>query len=257
MQHPLINIAIKAVRSASKIILHAIDRLDMIHVEEKSDNDFVTVINQQAEQEIIRIIHESYPTHAIFGENKSTNNYTWIVNPIDGMTNFIHGNPHFCISIGIQYKNRIEHGVIYDPLRHELFIATNGSGAFLNERRIRIAQQKQFPKAIVSSNLGNKDIKNTTNYLQILTSIIPRIACIRYGGSVALDFAYVACGRLDGMFGLNLTPWDMAAGILIIQEAGGTITDFNNNHSYLTTGEIIAGNISATKSILQIIQNRF
>ncbi|MDR1057845.1 MAG: inositol monophosphatase [Coxiellaceae bacterium] len=257
--HPLVNIAIKAIRSASKIILRATDRLDTIQVEEKSFNNFVTEIDQQAEQEIIKIIHNAYPNHAILGEESGPSgisDYTWIIDPIDGTTNFLHDNPHFCISIGIQYKNRIEHGVIYDPLRQELFTATHGSGAFLNDHRIRITQQKQFTKAVIASSLGNKNSKDIANYLKISAAIFPQVASTRHSGSAALDLAYVACNRIDGMWGINLAPWDMAAGILIIQEAGGTVTDFNGTHNYLTTGKLIASNQNITKTILQIVKKK-
>ena len=161
--HPLMNIAIKAARNASKIILRATDRLDLIKVSEKNHNDFVTEVDQQSEQTIINIIHDAYPDHAILGEESGQSgksDYTWIIDPIDGTTNFIHGHPHFCISIGVQFKNIIEHGLIYDPLRQELFTATRGTGAFLNDRRIRVAQRKQFAGSIITSGFGHKSAKD-------------------------------------------------------------------------------------------------
>ena len=257
--HPLINIAIKAARSASKIILRATDRLDTIQIMEKSHNEFVTDIDQQAEQEIIRIIHESYPDHAILGEESGasgTSDYTWIIDPIDGTTNFFHGHPHFCISIGIKYKDRIEHGLIYDPLRQELFTATFGSGAFLNERRIRVADQKQLSGASIGTGFSNKNIKNIENYLKILAAILPHTTKIRITGSAALDCVYVACGRIDGFWGMNLAPWDIAAGTLIIKEAGGFVTDFNGNNDFMTTGNVIAGNQNISKILLQVVQEK-
>jgi len=257
--HPLINIATKAIRSASKIIIRATDRLDTIHIAEKAHNNFVTEIDQQAEQEIIRTIHESYPDHAILGEESGasgSSDYTWIIDPIDGTTNFFHGHPHFCISIGVKYKDRMEHGVIYDPLRQELFTATFGAGATLNDRRIRVAQQKQLEGTLIASSLGNKSNKELDNYLKILASILPQAAGMRRSGAAALDLAYIACGRIDGIFGMNLAPWDIAAGTLIIQEAGGIVTDFEGNNNYLTTGNVIAGNQNMSTIILQIVQKK-
>jgi len=255
--HPLINIATKAARSASKIILRATDRLDTIQIMEKSHNEFVTDIDKQAEQEIIRIIHESYPDHAILGEESGasgSSDYTWLIDPIDGTTNFFHGHPNFCISIGIKYKDRIEHGLIYDPLRQELFTATFGAGAFLNDRRIRVAERKQLAGSSIGTGFSNKNIKSIESYLKILAAILPQAARIRFTGSAALDCVYVACGRIDGFWGMNLAPWDIAAGTLIIQEAGGIVTDFDGKNDFMKTGNVIAGNQNISKILLQVVQ---
>lgn len=254
--HPLMNIAIKAARSASKIILRAIDRLDTIKIIEKNYNDFVTEIDQQTEQEIINTVYNAYPNHAILGEEsgksgKSKSDYTWIIDPIDGTTNFIHGNPHFCISIGIQHKNIIEHGLIYDPLRQELFTASRGTGAFLNERRIRVAQRKQFVGSTISSLKVDLDV-----YLKTLATILPQAISIRRSGSAALDLAYVACGRLDGFWSMGLAPWDMAAGTIIVKEAGGIVDDFNGNGNYMKTGNIVAGNSHILNLIMQFVKTK-
>lgn len=257
--HPLINIATKAARNASKIIVRATDRLDTIYVAEKNHNDFVTEIDEQAEAEIIRTIQESYPDHAILGEESGASgksDYTWIIDPIDGTTNFLHGHPHFCISIGIKYKDRMEHGLIYDPWREELFTATFGAGAFLNEHRIRVAERKQLAGSLIATGFGHKSIKDIELYLKILASILPKAAGTRRSGSAALDCAYVACGRTDGFWEMNLAPWDIAAGTLIIQEAGGIVTDFNGGNNYLTTGNIIAGNQNISKIILEIVREK-
>lgn len=257
--HPLINIAIKAIRSASKIILRATDRLDTIYIEKKGHNDFVTETDRQVEAEIIKVIYDNYPDHAVLGEESGatgTSDYTWIIDPIDGTTNFFHGHPHFCISIGIKYKNRIEHGVIYDPLRQELFVATLGDGAYLNDRRIRVSEQTHLTGALIASSLGSKTAKDPENYLKILAEILPQASGVRRSGSAALDLAYIACGRVDGAFGINLSPWDMAAGVLIAQEAGGVVTDFNGQNHYLTTGNVIAANPNISRIILQLIQEK-
>jgi myo-inositol-1(or 4)-monophosphatase len=260
MQHPLINIAVKAARSASKIILRAVDRLDSVKVSEKGQNDYVTEIDQQAEQEIINIIHDVYPEHAILGEESGKSGAgecVWIIDPIDGTTNFIHGCPHFCISIGIQVKGIIEHGVIYDPLRQELFMATRGSGAFLNDRRIRVTQRKQLVGSVIGACFGPKTIKHLNCYLGVLATLLPQTAGTRHGGSTALDFAYVASGRLDGVWGINYAPWDIAAGSLIVKEAGGIVGDFNNKEDYIKTGNVIAGNINIYNLLFEIINNNY
>lgn len=256
--HPLMNIAIKAARNASKIILRATDRLDTVKVSEKNHNDFVTEIDQQSEQEIINVIHDVYPDHAILGEEggkSGKSDYTWIIDPIDGTTNFIHGHPHFCISIGIQFKNIIEHGLIYDPLRQELFTATRGAGAFLNDRRIRVAQRKQMAGSVIASGFGHKSLKDINLYLKILATILPQAAGTRRSGSAALDFAYVACGRVDGFWEMNLAPWDMAAGSLIVKEAGGIVNDFSSTGNYMRTGNVIAGNANICNLISHIVKN--
>jgi len=257
--NPLINIATKAARNASKIIVRATDRLDTLKITEKSKNDFVTEIDEQVEQEIINVILDAYPDHAILGEESgSTGNsdYTWIIDPIDGTTNFIHGHPHFCISIAVQYKDSIEHGLIYDPLRQELFTATRGSGAFLNDRRIRVTQHKQLSGALIATGFGQKNLKDIELYLKIFTAVMPQAAGIRRSGSAALDFAYVACGRLDGFWEMHLAPWDMAAGSLLVKEAGGIVGDFQGKNGFLTSGNVIAGNTSLFNGLLEVIKNK-
>lgn len=257
--HPLINIATKAARNASKIILRALDRLDTIEIQEKNHNDFVTEVDKKVELEIISTIHNSYPDHAILGEESGasgTSDYTWIIDPIDGTTNFLHGHPHFCISIGVKYKNRMEHGLIYDPLRQELFTATYGAGAFLNDRRIRVSPRKKLVGSLIGTGFGNKTIKDINTYIKILTAMLPQAAGVRRSGSAALDCAYTACGRFDGFWEMNLAPWDLAAGAVIILEAGGVITDFSGTNDFMATGNIIAGNPYIAKAILQMVQEK-
>jgi len=251
------NIAVKAARSASKIILRVVDRLDTVKVTEKGTNDFVTETDQSVEQEIIQIIHESYPDHAILGEESGKSgksDYTWIIDPIDGTTNFFHGHPHFCISIGVKFKDTLEHGLIYDPLRQELFTATRGTGAYLNDRRIRVAQRKQFEGSVISSGFVNKYVEDIGPYLKILATILPQAGGIRHSGSAALDLAYVACGRIDGFWEMHLSPWDIAAGAVIIKEAGGIVDDFTANGKYMETGNIIAGNQNIFNLILEVVK---
>lgn len=254
---PLINIATTAARNASRIIIRSLDRLDTIKISEKHHNDFVTEIDQQSEQEIIATIRKSYPDHAIWGEEggqSGKSDYTWIIDPIDGTTNFLHGHPHFSISIGIQYKDKIEHGLIYDPLRQELFTATRGGGAFLNDRRIRVGTRKSLTGSLIATGFNSKTIGYLPQYLKILSKLLPEAAGVRRSGSAALDFAYVAAGRVDGFWEFTLSPWDMAAGLLLVKEAGGWVTDFDEKENYFSTGNVIAANQKIHKLLLQIIQ---
>lgn len=259
--HPLMNIAIKAARNASKNIIRATDRLDTIKVSTKKPNDFVTDIDKQVEQEITQVILDAYPDHAIWGEEGGRigqGEYTWIIDPIDGTNNFIHGHPHFCISIAVQFNNIIEHGLIYDPLRQELFTASRGCGAYLNDRRIRVSGRKNFTGSTIASGIGNKPNKDIDTYINILAKILPQVAGTRRSGSAALDLAYTACGRFDGCFEMNLAPWDLAAGALLIKEAGGIVDDFagNGDGSFLKTGNVIAGNSNIFALLLQAVNNK-
>ncbi len=259
MISPLINIAIKAARNASKIILRALDRMDTITIEEKGPNDYVTTVDRMAELEIIRTIHESYPHHAILGEEGGavgSDDYTWIIDPIDGTTNFIHGHPHFCISIGVKYKDRMEHGLIYDPLRQEMFTATLGNGAFLNEHRIRVSQHKSLMGATIAAGFNGKKGQDFSLFLRILAAIIPQAAGTRRSGSAALDCAYLACGRVDALWGIGYAPWDIAAGTLIIKEAGGLVSDFDGGDNLFDKKEIVAANGNLFKLLMQIINEK-
>jgi myo-inositol-1(or 4)-monophosphatase len=255
--HPIINIATTAARNATKIILRSLDKLDSISIAEKKPNDFVTEIDQQVEQEIIQTIFKAYPEHAILAEESGVtgdSDYVWIIDPIDGTLNFMHGHPHFSIAIAVKHKNKIEHGLIYDPLRDELFHATRGAGAFLNNRRIRVSTRKTFAGASIGTGYGHKHPENLPHYLAILGAMLPQAAGIRRSGSAALDFAYVACGRIDGFWEFNLAPWDIAAGSLIVKEAGGLVGDFNGEEHYLETGNVLAGNPKIFKLLLQTVK---
>lgn len=259
--HPLINIAIKAALSASKIIVRALDRPDTIGVSQKARNDFVTEIDKQSEAEIFRIIHRAFPQHAILGEESGSsetgdaNEYLWIVDPLDGTTNYIHGHPHFCISIAVRHKDKLEHGVIYDPLRKELFHATRGAGAYLDNRRIRVSKKVTIDGALIASGFGNGRLQYLPNHIKILHQMLPLAAGIRRSGSAALDFAYVAAGRLDGFWEYNLASWDMAAGAVLVKEAGGLVSDMEGGENFLETGNVIAGNPKILKATLQLIND--
>ena len=248
MHAPLINIAIAAARAGGKIIMQAADRLSTVKIAEKKPNDFVTEIDQKVEKEIILHIKKAYPKHGIIGEEYGTQegqvDYQWIIDPIDGTRNFIHGFPYFAISIAIMHKNKIEHGVVYDPVRQELFTASRGKGAQLNDRRIRVGQSKHLQTSLIG--IGSP---HATNDFQKVM-----IACgdARRAGAAALDLAYVAAGRLDGFLEYHLRIWDIAAGILLIKEAGGLVCDSDGGESYLKTGNVVAGNAAILKQLLKV-----
>lgn len=254
--HPILNIAIRAARSAGNIIMQSYERMDRIKVVEKQPNDFVTEVDQAAEKEIIATIRKAYPDHGFLGEESGLiagNDYLWIIDPLDGTTNFMHGFPHFAVSIALQYKDRIEHAVIYDPLRQELFTASRGKGAQLNDRRLRVTTHRELTGALLGTGFPFKRQEHVKLYLEIFENLFLTTAGIRRAGAATLDLAYVAAGRLDGFWEFGLSPWDIAAGSLLIKEAGGLIGDCDGSENYLQSGNIITGNPKIFKALLQTI----
>ena len=252
--HPLINIAIRAARRAGDIINQALPRLDRLVISEKGVNDFVTDIDQKAEMAIIDTIRQVYPNHGIIAEESGEQKgkeCTWIIDPLDGTTNFMHGFPHFSVSIAVRCKDVLEHAVIYDPNRSELFTASRGSGAQLNNRRIRVSPKKPFSQALLGTGFPFKNKALLTEYLAHFEKLFEQCAGIRRCGSAALDLAYVAAGRLDGFWEYGLKPWDIAAGTLLVKEAGGLVSDFNGGETYLTTGNIVAASPKLLKGLIQ------
>lgn len=256
--HPLANIATQAARNASKIILRYLDRLDTVKVNEKSQNDFVTEVDKLAEQEIIQVIHKAYPNHAILAEESGStgqHDYCWIIDPLDGTNNFVHGFPHFSISIAVQHKNQLEVGVIYDPMRQELFTAARGQGAQLNHRRIRVSNNKHLNESLIGTGFPFRNIENLHSYMNAFAKIFPQTSGIRRAGSAALDLAYVASGRLDGFWESALHAWDIAAGALMIREAGGMISDFHGENHFMQNGDVLAGNPKIHKALMDALHN--
>jgi myo-inositol-1(or 4)-monophosphatase len=257
MREPFINIAVEAARSAGNIIIRAMKRLDTIKIAEKQPNDFVTEVDQRVEQEIISIIHKAYPSHGILGEEGGEvkgDDYQWIIDPIDGTRNFIHGFPHFAISIAVSYKNKLEHGVIYDPVKQELFTASRGKGAQLNERKIRVSQRKHLKECLLGTGFAYRHHTNDhTIPIHILQSLIPNCGDMRRTGAATLDLAYVACGRLDGFWEFGLHLWDIAAGILLVKEAGGLVCDPSGSENYLKSGNVVATNPTLMRQMLKMI----
>src|SRR3990167_1065449 len=258
MHEPFINIAIDAARVAENIIIKAIKRLDTIKISEKSPNDYVTDVDKQVEQAIIRVIHKAYPHHSILGEESGaltgSEDYQWIIDPIDGTRNFIHGFPHFAISIAISHKNKILHGVIYDPVRQELFTATRGKGAYLNDHRIRVSTRKHIKEALLGTGFAYRHSTDDPKPLGLLHAIIPHCGDIRRAGAATLDLAYIACGRLDGFWEFGLHIWDIAAGVLLVKEAGGMACDPLGGENHLKSGNIVAANSVLLRQLLKIIK---
>ena len=244
--HPLLNVAIQAARNAAKIIVRSFDRLDTLEIDEKETNDFVTQVDMLSEQEIIHTIRKSYPNHAILAEESGfdagQDEYVWIIDPLDGTTNFIHGFPHFAISIALSYRNQLEVGVVYDPLRQELFTAARGQGAQLDNRKIRVSPCQKFNRALLGTGFPFKEETYLKPYLKLFETIFPKTAGVRRAGAAALDLAYVASGRLDGYWEFGLNPWDMAAGILLVKEAGGLVGDIHGKEDVMKTGNVVVGN---------------
>ncbi|MFV2056794.1 MAG: inositol-1-monophosphatase [Thiohalomonadales bacterium] len=255
--HPVLNIAVRAARQAGNIISRAVDKIDRLNIITKAQNDFVTEVDQRAEEVIIDTIRKAYPEHSILAEESGEhtgNDYLWIIDPLDGTTNFLHGFPQFAVSIAVQHKGRLEQAVIYDPMRQELFCASRGQGALLNDRRIRVSKRNGLDGALLGTGFPFKQQQHLDRYLAMFKALFPMTAGIRRPGSAALDLAYTAAGRLDGFWEIGLQPWDMAAGALLVQEAGGLIGDFSGGSEHMQTGNIVAANPRVFKAMLQHIR---
>ena len=257
---PMLNIAIRAARAAGNVIIRQIDKAQDLPVNEKSRNDFVSKVDTQAEGAIIDIIHKAYPDHAILAEESGEhgeNDYLWIIDPLDGTTNFLHGFPQYAVSIALQHKGVLTQAVIYDPLRQELFTASRGQGAQLNDRRIRVSKRKNLEGALLGTGFPFREGADFETYMETFRIFSPLTAGIRRAGAAALDLAYVACGRLDGFWEFGLKPWDIAAGVLLIEEAGGMVSDMQAGNDYLSSGNIISGNPSILKELQKYLSPVF
>ena len=254
---PMLNIAVRATRSAGEIILRSADKASHLAVDSKGKNDFATEIDRLAEKEIISIIKAAYPEHSILAEESGEhagNDFVWIIDPLDGTTNFIHGFPQYAVSIALKYKDRIEIGVVYDPQRDELFTAKRGGGAMLNNRRLRVTALTSMKGALIGTGFPFKVPQHLDAYLNMFRAITIDSAGIRRAGSAALDLAYLAAGRLDAFWEIELKEWDMAAGILLVKEAGGVATDFSFKDDYLASGNLIAGSPRMHQLMYQLIE---
>lgn len=255
MHHPAVNVAIDAARKAGDVIIQALERLEQVKIVVKGKKGITTDIDQKAEQVIMKTLHKAYPEYGFLCEESGEtegNEYTWIVDPLDGTTNFIHGYPHFCVSIALKHGDTIEHGVIYDPIRQELFTASRGRGAQMNNRRLRVTQRRKLDGALISiSFLKHPEKLELVDKMR--QEIAQKAAGLRRSGSAALDLAYVAAGRLDGFIDWNLCPWDIAAGTLLVQEAGGVIMEPPGQGPYMTSGCIIAANATLIAPLMQAV----
>ncbi len=240
---PLLNIAVRAARRAADLIVRSLNRLDSLEVSSKGRNDYVTEVDRAAEAEIIATIRRAYPDHAFLGEESGqigSGPVEWIIDPLDGTTNFIHGFPVYCVSIALQVRGKLEQAVIYDPTRNDLFTATKGRGAYMNERRIRVSKRVRLNECLISTGFPFRPEDDFNKYLRLMGDVMQRTAGLRRPGAAALDLAYVAAGFSDGFFELGLQPWDMAAGALLVTEAGGLVGNFTGDANYLEHKECMA-----------------
>jgi myo-inositol-1(or 4)-monophosphatase len=256
---PQLNIAIAAARQAGDVILRHIDQIQHLPLMAKGEGDYFCEVDIKAEQAIIATILKAYPDHGIHAEESGNyqedSDYIWVIDPLDGTKNFIHGFPFYAVSIALRVKSKIEHAVVYDPLRHECFSASRGRGARLNDRRIRVSKETQINKAMLSAGMPIRHPKLVERYMRGYRRFVGQCSATRVTGSAALDLAYVACGRLDGFWGLDLKPWDVAAGVLLVQEAGGLISNLAGEEHTLEQGNVIAGPPKIFKSIVQTLSD--
>lgn len=256
--HPMLNTAIRAARSAGTIILRNMEKVRHLPVDLKGRNDYVSEIDRQAESAIIQHIQKAYPHHAILaeesGEHGKSNEFLWIIDPLDGTTNYLHGFPQFAVSIALQYRGKLDQAVIYDPLKNELFAASRGSGAQLDNRRIHVSKQLKLEGALLGTGFPFRELEHLDEYLATFRTFITRTAGIRRAGAAALDLAYVACGRLDGFWEFGLKPWDMAAGALLIEEAGGIVSGLPDRENYMESGNIMCGTPRVYEAMQQLLK---
>lgn len=254
----MLTMAVRAARAAGTVISRATDHVADLTIESKQRNDFVSEVDRQAEHAIIDILKRAYPDHQFLGEESGDSGqadsaYRWIIDPLDGTTNFLHGLPHYSVSIALEYQGRIELGVIYNPSNQELYTAERGGGAFLNNRRIRVAGQRSLEGALLGTGFPFRLEQDLDAYLKTFRALHGPLAGIRRAGSAALDLAYVAAGRLDGYWEFGLRPWDIAAGVLLVREAGGVVVDPAGKDEFMTNGNLIAANPKITHAMVKAI----
>jgi len=245
--HALLNVAVMAARRAGAVLIRNLPKLEKLKVERKGHNDFVSEADRAAERAIIDVIQKHYPDHAILAEESGAqgdqeSDTVWIIDPLDGTTNYLHGFPVFGVSIGVKVDGRMSHGVVYDPLRQDLFTASRGAGAQLNEHKIRVSGQKELEMALIGTGFPYRQADSELQpYLNMLGKVVRNTAGVRRPGAAALDLCYVAAGRLDAFWETGLAPWDLAAGSLIIREAGGIVSGLDGSEDYLDTGHVLCG----------------
>ncbi|HYC38636.1 MAG TPA: inositol monophosphatase family protein [Usitatibacter sp.] len=255
--HPMLNTAVKAARKAGSIITRASFDIDKLTVRRKQQNDFVSEVDNAAEDAIISVLKDAYPDHGFLGEEGGYRDkdaeYLWVIDPLDGTTNFLHGFPQYCVSIGLLHKGTLSQAVVFDPNRNELFTATKGAGAYLNDRRIRVSRTDKMEDALLGTGFPFREIVNVDDYLRMLRNAMKTCSGVRRPGAAALDLAWVACGRIDGFWEIGLSPWDMAAGALLVREAGGLVGDLAGEDKFLDTGRIVAANGKLFAALLKLL----
>lgn len=261
MRKGALNVAIKAARAAGSVILRHINKLESLSVVEKDRNDFASEVDRAAEAEIIRELRRAFPDHAILAEESGASGgrsrFTWIIDPLDGTHNYLRGFPHFCVSIALAENGEPQHGLVFDPIRDELFTASKGGGAFLNDKRMRVANKTSLAGTLLATGFPFRQRQHLDAHLAMTKALLAGAQAedIRRTGSAALDLAYVAAGRLDGYWEIGLKPWDMAAGSLMVREAGGRCLDFRGEADFMQTGNIIAGNLKVSEALATVVSN--
>jgi len=256
----MLNTAVKAARKAGSLITRASFDLDKLTIRRKQQNDFVSEVDHAAEDAILSTLREAYPDHGFLAEESGYKDkdaeYLWVIDPLDGTTNFLHGNPQYCVSIALLHKGSLNQAVVFDPGRNELFTASKGAGAYLNDRRIRASKTDKIEDALLGTGFPFKEVGHIDEYLAMLKNAMKTCAGVRRPGAAALDLAWVACGRIDGFWEMGLSPWDMAAGALLIREAGGLVGDFAGEDRYLDSGRIVAANPKLFAALLRLLKEK-
>ena len=256
----MLNTAVKAARKAGSIISRASSDLDKLTIRRKRQNDFVSEVDHAAEDAIISTLRDAYPTHGFLaeesGERDAKSDYVWVIDPLDGTTNFLHGFPQYCVSIALLHKGSAQQAVVYDPNRNELFTATKGVGAYLNDRRIRVTRRDKLQECLILTGFPFRNPGQLDEYLRMFRSMTMSCAGIRRPGAAALDLAWVAAGRADGFWEIGLSPWDIAAGALLVREAGGLVGDTEGEDKYVESGRVVATNAKIFSAVLQAINRK-
>ena len=254
--HPMLHTAVRSVREGGRIILMYFSQLDRLEYSSKGRNDFVSQADIETERAVLDVLTRAYPEHGVVAEesgNREGSEYTWIIDPLDGTTNFLHGFPMFAVSVGVMRGQVLEHGVVYDPLHDEMFTASRGEGAQLNGKRIRVSTTRQLAPALLGTGFPFRDLEIIEPWMRSFQNLLPKTAGIRRAGAAALDLAYVAAGRLDGFWELGLKPWDMAAGALLIREAGGLMSDVSGGQGFMESGNLVAANPYIFEDLRKIV----
>ncbi|MDD9196014.1 inositol-1-monophosphatase [Aliivibrio sp. S3MY1] len=257
--HPMLNIAIRTARKAGDFVAKSFEQTDKIETTKKGNNEFITNIENDAQYMLVDMIKKSYPDHSIISEESGLiegkdADVQWIIDPLDGTTNFVKGIPHFSISIAVRIKGRTEVACVYDPIRNELFTAQRGAGAQRNNQRVRVQELKDMNETILATGLPYRQKQHAASYSKVLSAMFVECSDIRSSGCPSLDLCYLAAARIDGFFALGLKPWEMAAADLIARESGVICTDFTGNTDYMKTGSLVAGSPRIVKSMLKKIR---